>query len=150
MTEGDSTNSTGEKAWWSTFFRVYAETGMVITAAKAARVGRRTVYTYKRECPEFARRWAECEAQALGTLEDMATQRALKSSDTLLIFLLKTRGREKYAEVIEQRQTGPGGGPQQHEVKLIGSTEQLRALAWPDTQADDGDSAPPTGGDASD
>lgn len=105
------TNLTGEKEWWPRFFKVFGDTGIVAAAAQAAKVSRETVYLYKRENEEFQKRWAESEALGFAVLEDVATKRAMKSSDTLVIFLLKTRGRDKYGDVVENRHTGDAEKP---------------------------------------
>lgn len=102
----NDTHHTGEKEWWSRFFRAFADTGIVASACKAAKIERCTVYLYRRENPEFARRWEQSEKDALTVLEDVATGRALKQSDSVLIFLLKTRGREKYGDKPELRLSG--------------------------------------------
>ena len=50
-----------------------------------------TVYKWRREDVEFAAAWADCVEQGLDLLEDRAYQRAMKSSDTLLMFQLRAR-----------------------------------------------------------
>jgi hypothetical protein len=47
--------------------------------------------------------------QGTDLLEDVAVRRAMDHSDTLLIFLLKGRRKERYAE--RQEHTGKDGGP---------------------------------------
>ena len=83
------TNYTTERPWWGKFFQALADTGIVTDAAAAAGITRMTVYCYRHNNPEFARRWAEAEQRGIDMLEDVAYRRARESSDTLLIFLLK-------------------------------------------------------------
>jgi hypothetical protein len=93
----DITNLTfEERDWWVRFFKVLGDTGIVTHAAKAARVTRQTVYLYKRNSPEFARRWAEAMELGNEMLEDVARQRALKGSDRLLQFMLTHNKPERY------------------------------------------------------
>lgn len=92
------TEVTEEKRWWASFFDGLSESGIVSAACQKARISRKTVYQYKRENEEFARRWAEAEQLGLSVLEDVAAKRAIKSSDTLLIFLLKHRKKDVYGD----------------------------------------------------
>lgn len=101
----DRTECTPKK-WWPKFFSSLRSTGIVSAAAQAAGVGRSIVYQYRRECPEFAAQWEEAEQEAIGLLEDIATKRAAAASDTLLIFLLKTRARAKYGDVVKNELSG--------------------------------------------
>lgn len=103
--EDGSTISTPKK-WWPRFFEALRSTGIVSAAAQAAGIHRTLVYQYKRECPEFALQWEEAEQEAIGLLEDIATKRAAAASDTLLIFLLKTRARAKYGDVVKNEHGG--------------------------------------------
>lgn len=129
----DPTLPTPEKRWWAPFLSKFAETGIVALSCRYAKVHKDTVYTYRRDCPEFAARYADAEKQAVVVLEDVATKRAIEKSDTMLIFLLKCRDREKYGDVIRQENTGPDGGPQVIKVDFGDATlDQLRALAWPE------------------
>lgn len=100
-----STESTPKK-WWPRFFTALRQTGIVSAAAQSAGVDRSLVYRYKREVPEFALQWEEAEQEAIGLLEDIATKRAAAASDTLLIFLLKTRARAKYGDVVKTEHSG--------------------------------------------
>lgn len=106
----DCTNWTPKK-WWPRFFEKFAELGMVGLAAKAAGVSKSLVYQYRRNSAEFAAQWEEAEELAISVLEDVATKRAINASDTLVIFLLKTRARKKYGDVIKNEHTGADGEP---------------------------------------
>jgi hypothetical protein len=93
----DVTNLTfAERDWWGRFFKVLGETGIVTHAAKAAKVSRETVYLYRNNSAEFARRWAEAMELGNEMLEDVARQRALKGSDRLLQFMLTHNKPERY------------------------------------------------------
>ncbi len=85
-------------------------------ACQQAVIGRRTVYEWRDEDEEFKAAWEEALKAGNEFLEDEARRRAVegvdeprfyegelcghvrKYSDTLLIFLLKARDPEKYAE----------------------------------------------------
>lgn len=60
-------------------------------------MGRRTHYNWL-EDPDYADAFSDAEDQAVDTLEEEARRRALESSDTLLIFLMKSRRPELYRE----------------------------------------------------
>jgi hypothetical protein len=87
--EPDVTTEKGERRWWGRFFQALAETGIVTQAAHAAGINRLTAYRHRASNPEFAKRWEEAEQRGIDMLEDVARKRAMQSSDTLLIFLLK-------------------------------------------------------------
>ena len=106
MAAPDKTDQTPEKRWMAPFLSKFAETGIVAIAARYAKIGRDTVYRYKRDDPEFAARYADAEKQAVVVLEDVATKRAIEKSDTMLIFLLKCRDREKYGDRAETVHSG--------------------------------------------
>ena len=95
-----STDSAVQKApaWEARFLRVFAKTGIVLQACKAARIDRSTAYNHRRERPEFAARWKAAEDEACDELEQAALKRIKDGSDVLLIFMLKARRPEKYRE----------------------------------------------------
>lgn len=76
--------------------------GNVTRSCEAVNLARSTVYGWKRESEEFAAQWDQAVDAGVGALEDEAVRRALKGSDTLLIFLLKANKPEKYAERVKQ------------------------------------------------
>ena len=57
------------------------------------------MYDEKANDPAFAKRWELAVEEAVEVLEAMARQRAMKSSDLLLIFLLKALKPDVYREV---------------------------------------------------
>lgn len=102
------------KKWWDKFFEVYRATGVIRIASEAAGVCPAAVYHNRRHSPMFADEFASADEEANGLLEDIATKRAAEHSDTLLIFLLKSRMRAKYGDFVRQENSGPGGGPIEH------------------------------------
>jgi hypothetical protein len=84
--------------------------GYSVTAAcKAEKIGRQTYYDWRNGDDAFAKAADAAIEQGTDVLEDAARSRALYQSDTLLIFLLKARRRDKYGD--KQEVSGPGGAP---------------------------------------
>lgn len=107
----DSTDSTvrAEPRWCRKFLKLLGQTGIVSAAAQGVGVDRTTVYARRAACPEFAAEWEEAARLGDDVLEDTARKRALKSSDGLLIFLLKGAKPEKYRENSRVEHTGSIG-----------------------------------------
>lgn len=103
--------------------------GNVSEAARAAKVGRKTVYQWKDAEPEFAAAWDEAIEQAIDAMEAEAYRRAVegydepvfgrvakdedgqvgvirKYSDSLMTTLLKAHRPEKYRERAEVQHSG--------------------------------------------
>ena len=80
------------------FLASLAEGNSVARAAGDAGVGRSTAYEWREAEPEFASAWDDAVETGTDALEDEAVKRAKNGSDTLLIFMLKARRREKFAE----------------------------------------------------
>lgn len=80
------------------FLEAFAQLGTVVAACAATNIGRRTVYTWRDDDPDFAARWREAEEDATQNLEAEAVRRATSGSDVLLIFLLKARRPAVYRE----------------------------------------------------
>lgn len=97
-------------------FRQLALGKSITAACRAERIGRQTYYDWRNADPDFAAHADEAIEEGTDRLEDEAHRRAMKVSDTLLIFLLKGRRPDKYRETIRQEHTGPGGGP----VEIVG------------------------------
>lgn len=70
----------------------------VAAACRSERIPRRNYYEWRTADPAFAAAADEAIEQGTDFLEDKARDRAVKESDTLLIFLLKARRPEKYRE----------------------------------------------------
>ena len=115
------TNGTAKKR--EKFLRHLEECGSVRRAARAANIGRNTVYVWRRKQPEFAAEWKAALEVAADLLQDEAFRRAHEGvdepvfyqgkqvdtvkrySDSLLMFLLKGLKPEKYRDRIEQTAT---------------------------------------------
>lgn len=114
------------------FLEVLSDTANVSAAAKKIRMSRQYMYQVRGEDEEFAAAWDEAVKLGTAALEDEAVRRAKDGtlrpvfykgekvgtireySDTLLIFLLKARDPDKYADRVKKEVTGAGGGPVQH------------------------------------
>jgi len=75
----------------------------VSSACAAENIGRRTYYDWRTADPEFASAADEAIEIGIDKLEDEANRRAKgpNGSDTLLIFLLKSRRRAVYGDKVE-------------------------------------------------
>jgi hypothetical protein len=98
------------------FIEALAITANVSTACKLARVGRNSIYEWRKDDPSFRVEWDETVELGTGALEDEAVRRACEGtlkpvyyggkkigtvreySDSLLIFMLKARRPEKFRE----------------------------------------------------
>lgn len=76
----------------------FASVGTISGACVAAGIGRSTFYEWRDTDPLFANRFKELEEANTDELVEVAVKRAKGSSDTLLIFLLKSRRPEQYRE----------------------------------------------------
>ena len=96
------------------FLEKFAQCGIIAPCAKAAGIARRTHYDWLTNDPEYREAFAAAQLDADDALEAEARRRACdteKPSDTLLIVMLKMRGR-----FVEKREhTGAEGGPIQVE-----------------------------------
>ena len=123
--------STRRRTWENAFFAALEKTGVVAWAAKAAGVGRRTVYDHLQADPEFGERWQEALDTAADNLEGELIRRAVegeqvpvyykgkvvghktRKSDTLLMFAIKNLQRRREKEVRKafplRRMFGGGG-----------------------------------------
>ena len=106
--------------WALPWLAAYANSGNIRASCLVAQVDRRTVDNRRAEDPEFVTAFHLAEAQALDVLAAEARRRALANSDTLLIYMLKIKGgpdwRQDGRSQVEV--SGPGGGPQQHDVRV--------------------------------
>jgi hypothetical protein len=148
---------TPKKDWRPAFLKAFAETGLVVEAAKKAKVGRTTVYEERQRNETFALKWAEIEEWTTEEMEQEARRRAVlgveepvyykgelnghirKFSDVLLIFLLKSRKPETYRENVKVEH----GGTITHEVteKVDGEIDQIMAELGLEREAQTADSA---------
>jgi Bacteriophage Sf6, terminase small subunit-like len=67
-------------------------------AARSAGFARRTAFEWKAEDPDFAAAWEEAYESGTDAIEEVAIARAKEKSDSLLMFLLKSRRPDKYRE----------------------------------------------------
>jgi hypothetical protein len=86
--------------WRPVFLSIFRQTGIVALACRAAGISRAQAYRERKNNRRFAADWADAEEDATETLEAEARRRALSTSDTLLIFLLKARRPSVYRETI--------------------------------------------------
>ena len=84
--------------WEAKFLDLYSKSCNVTLSAKGAGIDRNTVYQRRYNYPTFATIMDDAEQQAIELLEAEAWQRARKTSDLLLIFLLKAHKPTKYRE----------------------------------------------------
>lgn len=107
-------------------------------ACEAANIAPNSVYLWKRDDPEFSRKWEQALEIGSDTLEAEAIRRARdgvdepvfyqgevcgtvrKYSDTLLIFLLKGHKPERYSEKVQTELTGKNGAPLVFSLEKIG------------------------------
>lgn len=78
----------------------------VSAACKAEGIGRTAYYDWVKADPVFAQATTEAIERGTDVLEDVARTRAVKQSDTLLIFLLKARRPEKFKENVNVKHSG--------------------------------------------
>ncbi|SEL39165.1 hypothetical protein SAMN04515666_103607 [Bosea lupini] len=91
------------------FLAALGEGLSVAGAAKLAGIGRQTVYDWRKRDGEFAAAWDDAIETGTDNLEDEARRRAMSTSDTLMIFMLKARRPEKYKERYAAEHTGKNG-----------------------------------------
>ena len=72
----------------------------IAAAARAAGVGRQTVYDWRDTDPAFAIRWDGSLETGTDYLEDLALKQAKKGSERLLLALLRARRPERYARSL--------------------------------------------------
>ena len=71
------------------------------TACAMAGIGRSTLHEWRHAEPDFNARFEDAIEYGTDVLEDVARTRAVRESDTLLIFLLKARRPDKYRERLD-------------------------------------------------
>jgi len=108
-----------------TFLTTLAETCNVSEAARAAGIGRRSVYDWRDADSAFAEAWKDAEESAADKLEQVAYERAIGGqSDRLLEILLKAH-RPKYREKQQVELTGKDGGPIEHKQAAVAEIAEL-------------------------
>lgn len=88
----------GDGSWKETFLTALANSANIRAACKAAGIARCTAYEAKEKDLAFAAKWEVALTEALELLEAAAFRRAIQSSDTLMMFLLRAHNPLKYRE----------------------------------------------------
>lgn len=91
------------------FLAVLRNTANVRAACNAVGIDRETVVTWKQSFPKFEEMYQHAMADACDVLEALAWDRARKTSDVLLMFLLKAHRPELYRENYKVEHVGPDG-----------------------------------------
>lgn len=94
--------------WRKPFLETLRNTSNVRAACQAAKVTRSNAYKFYHADPKFAAQWDEALESACDILEARAWERS-KTSDQLLMFLLRAHRPNKYAERLKQEITGANG-----------------------------------------
>jgi len=105
-----------KKDWPIKFLEALAEYGVVSYAADAANISRTHAYHVRKKNVAFRKAWDEALEKSVEKLEQEAHRRALNKSDTLLIFLLKSRKPEVYRE---RQETIVSGGDKPVKVEYV-------------------------------
>ena len=80
------------------FLREFPKFGSIQSTAKSIDLDRKTVTRWRETDPEFNQAFMDADSIVTESLESTAMARALKDSDTLMIFLLKARDPAKYKD----------------------------------------------------
>lgn len=88
--------SSGE--WRPAFLASLRNEGNVKEACRRAKIARKTAYQHRNDDIDFQKEWDTAMDEAIEVLELEASRRARKTSDVLLIFLLKSHRPERYRE----------------------------------------------------
>jgi hypothetical protein len=102
MTKGTRKKRTAY-AWVPAFIATLRNTCNVRASCQAAGIARSKAYDHRDADKAFAKEWADAIEDGIEVLEAAARQRALGTSDTLMIFLLKAHRPEVYRERHEVR-----------------------------------------------
>lgn len=83
------------------FLHKLGKLGTVLSAAKAAGIGRSTAYEWRDEDEQFRKDWAASVEDNTELLEQTLFQRAIDGDTTAAIFMLKAMKPQKYRERYE-------------------------------------------------
>jgi len=96
----------GAGEWQDAFLAVLRGSGNIRHSCEKAGIARSIAYKWRKEDKNFADKWNEAKEDAIEALEYEARTRAIKGSDVLLMFLLKSLRPEKYRERYEHTLEG--------------------------------------------
>ena len=113
--------------WGPRFIESFRASGNVRLSASSAGIDRDTVYKRAGRDPQFAAAWAGAREDAIDGLEAEARRRALSTSDTLLMFLLRANRPAKYRDNARLEVTGAAGGPIVTQQVLAGMGDHEKA-----------------------
>jgi hypothetical protein len=99
--QGSGRQQRHQPVWEEKFLESLRMHGVITAACLDAGIERDTAYKARERDSDFAERWQDALDQACDLLEFHAKKRALESSDTLMIFLLKAHRPEKYRDRVE-------------------------------------------------
>src|SRR4051794_38857909 len=91
--------------WRPAFLAALRQHGNIRAACQAAGINRTTAYDHRARSAPFAAAWDTALEDACDVLEAMARQRAMATSDLLLIFLLKSHRPAVYRETYRHELT---------------------------------------------
>jgi hypothetical protein len=112
------------KEWKAAFLTALGEHGMVTLACQTIGIGRSTAYEARQSDEQFALAWADVEELTTEKMEREAYRRAVEGvqrdvlfqgdkvgeerhySDTLLIFMLKSRRPDRYRDNVKIEHSG--------------------------------------------
>jgi hypothetical protein len=117
----------GRPDWGPRFLESFRASGNVRLSASSAGIDRDTVYKRAGRDPGFAAAWAQAREDAIDGLEAEARRRALSTSDTLLMFLLRANRPAMYRDNARLELTGPAGGPIVTQQVLAGMGDHEKA-----------------------
>ncbi len=83
------------------FLEALADLGSVRQAVEVAGISRDAVYLWRNDDPVFAADWLAATERGIDSLEDEVMRRAHATSDTLAIFMLKSRRRHVYGDRLQ-------------------------------------------------
>jgi hypothetical protein len=125
MAESDKIQHPKKRA----FLAAFEDCGSISRACKAAEINRSTHYEWL-EDPDYLLAFEEAKENCGEELEAVARERAVKGSDTLLIFLLKGCMPEKYKDRVSQDVKHEFGDVPDEELdKRIAALEGRKATA---------------------
>ena len=93
--------NTGSADWSGAFLAHLRATANVRASCAKAEVSRPVAYERRKTDDAFAAAWADALEDAIDDLEEIGRDRAKESSDTLLIFFLKSHRRHVYGDKVE-------------------------------------------------